>query len=104
MSNFFMALFTVAMSSLPSSASARSEATTMWLRVDFEVPPQLCARVAAAVAVGAEHDEAARHPLADLIRHDLHVVGRRDERPGAIAEALAHVRLLRRLIRVAAGS
>ena len=53
--------------------------------VDFEEAAQLRARIAAAVAVGAEHVIAARHPLPDLVGHDLHVVGGGDERTGAIA-------------------
>jgi hypothetical protein len=74
MSNFFMADFTVATSSLPSSASARQRSEHDVLRVDLEVTTQLRARVAATVAVSAEHDEAPGHPLADLVRHDLHVI------------------------------
>src|SRR6185295_13302507 len=58
------------------------------LRVDFEVAAQLRPGIAAAVAVGAEHDEASGHPLTDLVWNDLHVVARGDERTGAIAEAL----------------
>src|SRR5690606_37649271 len=47
---------------------------------DLEVPAQVLAGVAAAVAVGAEHGVAHRHEGADLLGVGAHVVGRGDRR------------------------
>src|SRR5690606_29101460 len=68
--------------------------------VHLEELPQCLAPVASAVAIRAERDVAAGHPLANLIRHRLHVVRRGDERTLAIGEALrdvARARLLERM-------
>src|SRR5690348_6794437 len=48
--------------------------------VDFEVLPQGGTRVGTAVAVSTQRDVAAVDPLAHLVRHDAHVVGRSDDR------------------------
>src|SRR5690606_18588303 len=65
--------------------------------VHLEEIPQCGAAVAAAEAVGAEHGVGARHPLADLVRDGLHVVGRRDERTLNAVEARRDVALPRLL-------
>src|SRR5690606_24401344 len=60
----------------------------------LEMAAKLGARVAATKAVGTQHDVAPRHPLTDLVRHDLHVIAGGDKRASTIADALTHVRLL----------
>src|SRR5690606_21263901 len=62
--------------------------------------PQRLAPVASAVSVLAERHVPAGHPLANLGRHGLHVIRRRDERPLAAAQTLrdiARARLLERM-------
>src|SRR5579864_8256187 len=68
--------------------------------VDLEVPPQRRARVRAAEAIGAERHVASVHPLADLVGHRAHVIGRRNHRALAPMQHLPHVRHARRLARV----
>src|SRR5690606_11670018 len=68
--------------------------------IHLEELPQRLAPVASAVSVRAERDVPAGHPLANLVRHGLHVIRRRDERPLAAAQTLrdiARARLLERM-------
>src|ERR1700722_11255124 len=66
--------------------------------VHFEKARQLRARVAAAIASGAEHGVSARYPLPKLIRDYFHVVGGGDEGALAIRQGLLNVVLLRRFV------
>src|SRR5688572_10941465 len=60
--------------------------------VDVEVAPRSRTGVGEAEPVGAERGEGARHPLADLVLDGPHVVGDRDDRPGATRELLGDPR------------
>src|SRR5262245_8998295 len=68
--------------------------------VDLEERAQLLARVAAPETVGPERRVAVRHEGPDLLGVQLHVVGGRDDRARAGAEAALDVREARRLLRV----
>src|SRR5579859_5881514 len=68
--------------------------------IDLEVAPQRGARVGASEPVGAERDVAAADPLADLIGHGAHVVGRGDHRAFAVLQERAHVGHARRTVRM----
>src|SRR5690606_31545100 len=71
--------------------------------VHLEEVAQLLAGIAAAEAVGAQHLVLLdRHPLADLLGEQLHVVGGGDHRALAAAQALFDVALPRLLLRVQA--
>ena len=65
--------------------------------VHFKETAQFGARVAASVAIGAEHRISAGYPLPDLIRNRLHIIGCRNERPVSIRQCLLNVGLLARL-------
>ena len=56
--------------------------------VDLEELAQRPPVVAATEAVGPQHPVAAWHPLADLVCERANVIGRGDDRPLALLEAL----------------
>src|SRR6185312_6700819 len=60
--------------------------------IDFEVLTQGGPRVGTAVAVGPQRDEAAVDPLAHLVRHDAHLVGRSNHRTLVVFQQRLHVR------------
>src|SRR5580693_1204402 len=59
--------------------------------IHLEMAAQCRACIRAAVAVGAERHVAALDPLADLVRHDAHVVGRGHHRSLVAVQHLPHV-------------
>ena len=69
-------------------------------RVDLEVAAKRLAGVGPAEPVGAERDERSSDEPRDLLGHDLHEVGDRDDRPLGICEQPADERRARRLRRV----
>ena len=68
--------------------------------VHLEEVAQLPAVVRPAVAVGPEHPVAPRHPGADLVGEQPHVVGRRDHRPAPAGQARLDMAPARRFGRV----
>src|SRR6202050_849651 len=68
--------------------------------IHLEMAAQCRARIRAAVAVGAERHVAAVDPLADLVGHDAHVVGRRHHRSLVAVQHLPHVGHARGFARV----
>src|SRR5579872_2705725 len=60
-------------------------------RVDFEMPTQLFARIAAPEPVGPQRHKAPWHPLGDLLGNQVHIVAGGDKRAFAVFEHVLHV-------------
>ena len=81
------------LSNWPCSDNALKAAYDRVLRVDLEVPPQRRTRVAASEAVGPQRDVRPRHPRADLIGHEPHVVADGNEGAGEPFQDLLQIAL-----------
>src|SRR5579871_4455384 len=70
------------------------------LGINLEEVTQSGPVLATAKAIGAERNQLSRHPLAQALRQNLHIIGRRNERSLRILQRLRHVRNLRCVTRM----